>query len=83
VIAAFTSLSFDGTDRAGIPPRSRRVYPRGLRGAVPRHSAARRRAGTARARPEGGSLSPAIRKSEIQKPQPSRQPRRQHQNLPR
>jgi putative ABC transport system substrate-binding protein len=39
--------------------------------------------GTARARPEGGSLSPAIRKSEIQKPQPSRQPRRQHQNLPR
>jgi len=24
--AAFTSLSFDGTDRAGIPPRSRRVY---------------------------------------------------------
>ena len=32
-------------------------YPRGLRGAVPRHSAAQRRAGTARARPEGGSLS--------------------------
>src|SRR5712691_130918 len=27
--------------------------------------------------------SSAIRKSEIQKPQPSRQPRRQHQNLPR
>jgi hypothetical protein len=22
VIAAFTSLSFDGTDRAGIPPRA-------------------------------------------------------------
>jgi hypothetical protein len=52
---------------------------RGIAGAL----AARRRAGTARARPEGGSLSPAIRESEIQKPQPSRKPRRQHQNLPR
>ncbi|TMG92748.1 MAG: hypothetical protein E6H72_06275 [Betaproteobacteria bacterium] len=28
-----------------------------MRGAVPRHSTARRGAGTARARPEGGSLS--------------------------
>jgi len=27
--------------------------------------------------------SSAIRKSEIQKPQPSKQPRRQHQDLPR
>ena len=73
-------------------PRSRRLPPKsGSTCRLPARSAGCCSAALRRTTPcrnclrstEGGSLSPAIRKSEIQKPQPSRQPRCQHQDLPR